>query len=297
MRIFNYLYKTLEIVLSKLFSTTKSLEYIIFDFFFKKKILERRLNKNYKNNEVINSFVKDGFCKINNFRNFSKNLNDELKKENPKIEKFVKKFSITPNLQEKIREFCNKDIKDLLNDLNNLYGSKIFLAGIKIAENFSYDGKEDVYANKFHVDNNRLTLFKIFVLLSDVNENSGPTNIVKLTDTKKFKQEINFKNRYNYNETYNDKLIYKNTGNIGDILICSTSRCLHKAGVVSSGISRTMLTLTFVSYPYNEEQDDHFYFIDKNKSYNQYNNLSKSKTILDNFRIFFKYLANVKKLN
>ena len=42
--------------------------------------------------------------------------------------------------------------------------SNIYLANIKIGENFSFEEHTQNYANFYHVDNNRLTLIKFYFI-------------------------------------------------------------------------------------------------------------------------------------
>lgn len=281
-------------IIEKTFKTPKSFQYHLFDFFFEKKILKKTIKKKYINPNIINDFYYEGYSKINNFKKFSTNLIKEISKDNPKIINFTKKYLITKEIYNLVKNFCENEIDEILKDLKNFFGSEIYLAGIKIAKNFYHDGKEDVYANKYHLDNNRFTLFKIFILLSDVDLNSGPTNIINIKNTKLFKKVTNYKSRKLYNELQHENIIFKNTGNFGDMLLCSTSRCFHKAGVVNKNKSRLMLTLTFVSYPSKNDKTNYCKLIENEGNINIYNKLSKSKNIIDNFNLYLSYYKNSK---
>mgnify|MGYP001443969885 CR=1 FL=1 len=283
--------------LNIIIKTPKSIQYHIFDYFFVNRILKKRVNFDFNQKKIINDFFYKGFCKINNFKNFSKKVSEEINKQNPKLINHQKKFEITEQIKIETQEFCNNELRLLINDLNLFYGSNIFLGGIKISRNYDHDDSSDVYANKYHIDNNRLTLFKLFILLSDVDENTGPTHIIEIKNNKRFVQETNYKSRSNYFENKNSNMVYKNVGKFGDSLLCTTSRCFHRAGVVKNGYTRDMLTLTFVAYPKEVENYDIFHFLKNNDNQNQdwiFNKLSKSNSIIENFIVFFKYLNNIK---
>ncbi len=271
---------------------SKSISYVLFDYFYLKKICK----------DINNNFFRLGYEKINsNFSGFVEKINNHI--SNLKLTKnteYLKLYEIDEYVENQVYDLCNNQLKKTLEDLSKIYKSNIFLANIKIAQNYNFEENTQKYSNFYHVDNNRCTLFKIFISLEDVSSNQGPTNIIPNNKKNEFLKETKYKNRYDYDHTTDNFEIFKNTNLKGDALICNTSRCYHKAGVPDKNVSRKMMTLSFVAYPKEYEKFNYLDFIKNQKlsliyEKNFINYLSKSKNFYDNYRIYKNYVRFMKK--
>ena len=270
---------------------SKSISYVLFDYFYLRKIGE----------EINNNFFRLGYEKINcNFNRFVEKINNHISSlKLTKNTEYLKLYEIDEYVENQVYDLCNNQLKKTLEDLSKIYKSNIFLANIKIAQNYNFEENTQKYSNFFHVDNNRCTLFKIFISLEDVSSNQGPTNIIPNNKKNEFLKETKYKNRYDYDHTADKFEIFKNTNLKGDALICNTSRCYHKAGVPDKNVSRKMMTLSFVAYPKEYEKFNYLDFIKNQKLSQIYeknfiNYLSKSKNFYDNYRIYKNYVRFMK---
>lgn len=274
---------------------SKSLPYTLFDYFYLKKI------KNVSDNIFYNLF-KFGYLKIEkNYSNFVDKINNHLTKlKFKKKTDYMMLYEIDDYIESEVNNFCNNDLKEVIDELSKAYMSNIYLAQIKIGENFHFEENTQKYSNFFHVDNNRFTLFKIFISLENISSNQGPTHIIPCNKTYEFIKKTKYKNRYNYDHKTSDFDIYENTSLKGDALICNTSRCYHKAGVPKQNFSRKMMTLSFVAYPKNYEMNKHLDFfkdpkLSKIYEKNFINYLSKSTDFFDNYKLYKNYMEFMKK--
>ena len=106
----------------------------------------------------------------------------------------------------------------------------------------------NIYSNNYHVDYYIMNYFKMFINLQDVDETQGPMNLYSKKNSKKFVTANNYKDRSNYNLKNEKELgVIKNTGSKGDLFICSTPQCLHRASSPEIGKKRDMLFLTFAA--------------------------------------------------
>ena len=114
------------------------------------------------------------------------------------------------------------------------------------------DIKRNVYSNLWHCDSGKTSIITAFILLADVTENNGPTNIISKQDTKKA-LSMGYINRDNYGKSKNffknEADIFKCTGKAGSIFYLNTRECLHKAGEISKGHYRDVMMLTFYPIP------------------------------------------------
>ena len=131
---------------------------------------------------------------------------------------------------------------------------KIKLGNVRITRNYSVpkNCNKEAYSNLFHSDAYTCNLFKIFINLQDVSEAEGPLILVKNNKAKLFLKESSYRNRNLYIKENNNDYYYVNSGKKGDILLCSTTELLHRAGDIKEGKSRDVLFLDFVAYPFDD---------------------------------------------
>ena len=86
----------------------------------------------------------------------------------------------------------------------------------------------NIYSNNYHVDYYLMNYFKMFINLQDVDESQGLLNLPKKIQ-KDLLHLIIMKQR-NYKIKNEKELgVVKNTGSKGDLFLCSTPQCLHRA--------------------------------------------------------------------
>ena len=227
--------------------------YNIYNFFFKKNIM----NKNYQNNHIISEYMKNGYVKLDSIPPHEiDELTSLLDKYNPlKIQKdYTYSFVINDELLSKIKDIINKNLLDFLKNFSNFYNMKIKLGNVRITRNYSVpkNYNKEAYSNLFHSDAYTCNLFKIFINLQDVSEAEGPLILVKNNKAKLFLKESGYRNRNLYIKENNNDYYYVNSGKKGDILLCSTTELLHRAGDIKEGKSRDVLFLDFVAYPFDD---------------------------------------------
>ena len=249
-----------------LFNNANTLTYNIFNFIYNKNII------NLKDaDDDINFFHENGYLKPNiNFQKEIKILKSHLDEKNlSKNNDFNYKFNLNSNARNVIRDILtSEDFKKLKNKLENYFNLKMYLINTAVGRNLhlNVDKKNEhkvkYYSNNYHVDFYLINYFKIFINLHDVDETSGPLELFSKANSKKFIKKNNFKDRNNYSlENENDLGMIKNIGKEGDIFVCSTPQCLHRASSPNMGKYRDMLFLSFaVTSDVKEKVDDLFCF-------------------------------------
>jgi hypothetical protein len=270
----------------KIFNIPKFLSYVLFDFFLKKKILNKNLS-----NDFINKFHNEGFAnlKFNNIKVINQ-LSDSiekyllLNKDNIDASKPIK-ISINKDTQELISSIIKKDLKDYLSNLSVYYNSELVLSEVDITRNISQVISPDT---KFHLDYYLCNYFKVFIALSNVTLKCGPTVIVPKKNTKNFLNESNY---YNLDSDTPDdpNYAYKFYGDKGSMLFFASSVALHRAGIPEEGFHRDMLRLTFVACPDKKEN-----YLINSLPINDPIRIARSRSLAKpkNYRSIFKILKS-----
>lgn len=246
-----------------LFKNPNTLTFSIFNYFYNKFII----NTDDICDE-LKSFHDNGYLKTNlNFKteveNLYKNLDDQI------IDK--KRSSYRYKLNNKTQEIIKNEIvyskkfQDLKKKLEKYFNLKIYLINIDITRNFPIDKnlehKVNIYSNNYHVDYYIMNYFKIFINLHDVDETQGPMNLFSKKNSSKFIKMNNYKNRADYKFKSEPKIEeIKNIGSAGDVFICSTPQCLHRATSPQKGKMRDMLYLSFAATNEIEPNSDLFHY-------------------------------------
>tara|TARA_Y100000590_G_scaffold269029_1_gene302120 strand:+ start:5338 stop:6246 length:909 start_codon:yes stop_codon:yes gene_type:complete len=284
-----------------LFKTPNTITYSIFNYLYNKFIINLE-----DADDDIKFFHEKGYLKPNiNFKEEVLQLKDTLN-ENNKIESKSKfKYHLNNNSIDKIKNIINSSkFLNLINKIEKYFNLKIYLIDVTINRNFPINSEiehsENVYSNNYHVDYYIMNFFKMFINLHDVDQTQGPMNFYSKKDTKKFIKFNNYKDRSNYNiKNEKDLGLVKNIGSAGDILVCSTPQCLHRASSPDNGKFRDMLFLSFAVTSENESssngvlsfEKDHFNDIWKNSGILP-KKLCKPKSArqqVSMFRNFMKY--------
>ena len=256
------LYKSLNKELPiKLFKKANSLNYILFEYFHEKFIV------NKPNSSRLENFKKNGFCKTGiSSTEIVKIINERvIKLQESKIPpnhggKYV--FEVPRELRKNLIELIYSDYKVLFQELEEYFNHKITIAEILVKRNFplgesSYYRNQlrtkdmEPYSNYYHVDFYVNTFFKMFINLQDVEKENGPLHIYNIQSSKNFIKKKRYNNRNDYLPDELDDEVYINTGSKGESLIANTTKCLHRAGVVQKG-HRDMLFIIFGLIPNKE---------------------------------------------
>jgi len=250
----------------KIFKNPNSLNYNLFNLFFKKNIVD-------DNEELLNSYHNLGYLRPDvdsmELANF---LSQKIQDPNAKIlngsNKYSSRFVIDKEMKTKIKDHLNIKFKDIIEAFKRYYRSGIAVHNIQIRRNYGieetsyYSKKErtkdfEYYNMYFHCDYYTMNYFKLFINLQDISLDHGPLTFYSIEDTKKFVSKSNYRDRNFYNDlSLNNEI--KNCGALGDSLILNTPQCIHKAGIPKFGNHRDVLFVNLVAIP--EKIDDIFYF-------------------------------------
>jgi hypothetical protein len=268
--------------------------YIFFNFLY------RQFLVNKKNlDQDIFKFHKSGYVKPNI------NLKDEIYEyiEKFNIKKIIKngkvvqaKLLLNDEDKKQLIIKIKKKLKPLISKLENYFDCDVFIADVKLLRNYSHNDKYNLekehYANHFHQDSYLITYNKIFVNLMDINEDDGPLEIIPNEKTKLFIKSFNYKERHNYNPHGDKKLIYKNTGKLGDCFLFCSPRVFHRAGVPK--FHRDNMAIIIVTIPKNKSKelnlDKDINLFDHNYIYFQ--KFTKPYSIIKVIKLFLFFCKN-----
>ena len=270
----------------KLLKSPKFFSYTTFD-----KILEKKFSKNQS--IFIKNFLNQGFSKID--CNFSENVDEinSLLILNPDYNIFNKhnNFQITNEIYLKIKKIVNEKLKLHLEELELLFNGNVYLTEMDIQRNTENSKALDT---KFHVDYYLSNYFKIFINLSDVSIDCGPTEIVPKKFTKKYMDFFGYKS-INKPMTKNidvdtTEYIYSNMGKKNEATIFHSSTTLHRAGVPKPGMYRDLLRLTFViDFQKKITKKDVFHYYKSGIGQLMSRSLAKPKSFSETFNIYKNY--------
>ncbi len=284
-----------------LFNSPNTLTFSLFNYLYNKFII----NLDGADDE-IKFFHKNGYLKPQiNFKEEILQLK-KLLDPNHKIDKqnnFV--YVLNEDIINVIKKILNsKKFKNYQDKLEKYFNSKIYLVEAKIQRNFPIEEKDEhkqnIYSNNYHVDYYIINFFKIFINLHDVDDTQGPMNLYSKKDTLKFIKLNNYKNRSSYDLNNEKELgLVKNTGLIGESLICSTPQCLHRASSPNNGKFRDMLFLSFAVTSEAQSSNNNIFEFEKDDYDGIWNctsflakKLCKPKSFRKQISIFKKFIQN-----
>jgi len=102
------------------------------------------------------------------------------------------------------------------------------------------------YSNLWHLDGHPHDTIKVFIPLSEIDENCGPFHWLSFEDTKRVRTggfDRKTEGIPRSNDTYDNAK--KFIGEPGDLLICNSNVLLHRAGVPKKDRKRDMMVLLF----------------------------------------------------
>lgn len=103
----------------------------------------------------------------------------------------------------------------------------------------------EVYSNYWHIDNHPIDQLKLFIALSDIDENDGPFHYLSYEDSQRLlKQSYDRQESGVPGEFVEEQAdINTFTGEKGSAMLCNTNVILHRAGNPSPENNRDLLTL------------------------------------------------------
>lgn len=245
-KIFAFYSRKLSLII---FSQRLPLSYVFFNSLYKKFIVNKKLNDPH-----ILKFHQSGFVKlevelkdeINEYKNkmFIKNEDD--------IDKTTRiELSLTDQDKKNFAIKVKKKFEPIINKLEKYFNCDVFISNMYPFRTYHVDDQNNLekenYANHFHQDGYLMIYNKIFVNLMDVTENDGPMQVVPIENRNSFLKSFKYKERDNYNIFGDQKLIYKNTGKIGECFLFSSPQVFHRAGIPE--YHRDVLQITLVTIP------------------------------------------------
>ena len=251
----------------KIFKNPNTLNYNLFNFFFKKNIVD-------DNEKFLSSYHNLGYFKPHiDSKELANFLSSKIQEPDAKIieessNKYSSRFVINKEMRTKIKDHINIKFKDILEAFKRYYRSGIAVHNIQIKRNYGieetgyYSKKErtkdfEYYNMYFHCDYYTMNYFKLFINLQDISLDHGPLTFYSIEGTKKFVSKSDYRDRNFYNDlSLNNEI--KNCGKLGDSLVLNTPQCIHRAGIPKFGKHRDVLFVNFVAVP--EKIDDIFHF-------------------------------------
>ena len=284
-----------------LFKSPNTLTYSLFNYFYNKYVINLT-----EADEEIKTFHENGYLKPNlNFKNEAIKLMETLDETRSIYQKNSIRFSLNEDSKEVIRNILRSPkFQVLKNKIEKYFNLKLYLINAMVSRNLPLDKKiehnTNIYSNNYHVDYYIMNYFKMFINLQDVDETQGPMNLYSKKNSKKFVTANNYKDRSNYNLKNEKELgVIKNTGSKGDLFICSTPQCLHRASSPEIGKKRDMLFLTFAATIESENSNQDLLSFEKKFYDDVWSNgdqlrkiLCKPNSARKQFFLFKKFVKN-----
>lgn len=259
----------------KFFNQRLPLIYILFNFLYRKLVVNSKVN-----DQEIKQFHNSGFTKINI------SLKEEIEKYKDKLylddqglsdNKKKIKFELNDNDKKDLSIQIKKKLSPFIKKLENYFNCDVIISDIAASRNYNHDDalnlNEEHFANHFHQDSYMMTYNKIFVNLMDISEDDGPLEIIPRENRNSFIKSFNYKDRRNYNLFGDKNLIKKNVGKIGDCFLFSSPQVFHRAGVPRNYRDNMQIVLVTIPKKYSEGLD----------------NIDDVKLFQNNFDIFQKF--------
>lgn len=284
-----------------LFKSPNTLTYSLFNYFYNKYVI----NLNEADDE-IKDFHENGYLKPNlNFKNEAVKLMETLDESRSISHKSSVQFLLNEDSKEIIRNILKSPkFQALKNKIEKYFNLKLYLINAMVSRNLPLDKKiehnTNVYSNNYHVDYYIMNYFKMFINLQDVDETQGPMNLYSKKNSKKFLTSNNYKDRSNYKLKNEKELgMIKNIGHKGDLFICSTPQCLHRASSPEIGKKRDLLFLSFAATVESDNSNQDLLSFEKNFYDDVWSNGTQLRKILckpnsarKQFSLFKQFLKN-----
>ena len=295
------LYKINKYSGTYLFSTPNTLTYSLFNYLYNKFIV----NLSGADDE-IKFFHENGYLKPNlNFKKEVLELNNLLDQKSKIDHQNGFTYHLNHNSIEIIKKILSlKKFIDFKNKIEKYFNLNMYLTDVKVTRNFpidkNFEHKKNIYSNNYHVDYYTINFFKMFINLHDVDDTQGPMNLYSKKNSRKFIKSNNYRDRSNYTVKNEEKLgLVKNTGSTGDLFLCSTPQCLHRATSPENGKFRDMLFLSFAVTDAKKESNSNLFSLENDNYDDIWNctsvlskNLCKPNSFRKQISIFKNFLKN-----
>ncbi len=229
--------------------------YFLKKIFYKDSNLEKKgiLNIKYNLSKSIINETKE------HFNHLIENENNEYSKSQK--QKLLKNPIKLKNL---------KKITDIFDEqLKNYYQGNYKFISINAWRNYSDESKDTnwekyIYSNYWHYDQYRTDILKIFILLNDdTNKDTGSTKAIDIQTSKKVSRNFMYLDTSLSNKKLDEylkknNLIYYCDGNMGDIFIINTSKCLHSASIPLKNYSRDLIQFETIKSNNNKDPFQEF---------------------------------------
>ena len=273
----------------KIFNQRLPLIYIMFNYLYRKLVVNSKLN-----DQEIKKFHNSGFTKINiSFKKEIEEYKDKLFLNNQELKENKKRVIL--ELSENDRKDLSIKIKQkllpLIKKLENYFNCDVIISDIMAFRNYNHADalnlNKEHFANHFHQDSYMMTYNKIFINLMDISEEDGPLEIISRENKASFVKSFNYKDRNSYNLFGDKTLIKKNTGKIGDCFLFSSPQVFHRAGVPKDYRDNMQIILVTIPKKYSEGLDK----IDDEKlfenNYDLFQKFTKPYSVTKVIRLFF----------
>lgn len=242
-----------------LFKSPNTFTYSVFNYFYNKYIVNLE-----GADDEIKFFHENGYLKPKlNFKTEVNQLMETLDENRTIRNESSTKFLLNDSSKEIVRNILKSTKFQIFKDkLEKYFNLKMHLINVVAKRNYPLDKNKEhntnIYSNNYHADYYLMNYFKMFINLQDVDESQGPMNLYSKKNSKRFIAFNNYKDRGNYKIKNEKELgVVKNTGSKGDLFLCSTPQCLHRASSPEIGKKRDMLFLTFaVTAETDNSKDD-----------------------------------------
>jgi len=294
LKLYRYINFNNKKVMVKFFNQSLPFIYILFNFFYRKFLVNPDIN-----DKEILQFHKSGFTKIDislkkEIEEYKDKfyINDKNQKNNSKKKIFELDKEYKKNLAIKIK----KKIAPLITKLEKYFNCDVFISDIGIFRNYTHNDslnlKVSHYGNHFHQDSYVMTYSKLFINLMDVNDDDGPLEIVPIENRNSFVKSFKYKDINNYNLSGDKTLIKKNLGKIGDCFLFSSPQIFHRAGVPKNYRDNMRVILVAIPKKISKELNK----IDNEKLFENnfeiFQKFTKPYSIIKVIRLFFTHLKH-----
>lgn len=285
-RYFNFNNKKFSV---KFFNQRLPLIYILFNFFYRRFVV----NSNINDKEIL-QFHKSGFTKIDislkdEIEEYKDKffINDQNQKENLKKVPIELEKNHKKDLAIKIK----KKLSPVLKRLEKYFNCDVFLSDIQISRIYNHNDILNLdishFGEHFHQDSYTMTYSKIFVNLMDIDENDGPLEVIPRENRNSFIKSFNYKDMNNYNLSGDKSLIKKNIGKIGECSLFSSSQIFHRAGVPKNYRDNMQIILVTIPKRLSENLSniDNENLFENN--YELFQKFTKPYSIIKTIKLFF----------
>ena len=141
--------------------------------------------------------------------------------------------------------------ESLMQLIEGVYGCHARLTSVNCWRNYHLpldeaERREFGYSHYWHNDRVPIDTLKLFVALSDIDEQDGPLYLIPKDVSRRIVNRSFHRKESRHAPRLNAAAV-RMTGPRGTAVLCDSTRCLHRAGIPAAGRQRDMLQLVFRS--------------------------------------------------